>query len=66
MPFENPRTKKIQHYQNLYAYTGIVRNLKWHEYYTSSHESHFVVYAGSSYFPSNHPDVYMLLYQKPC
>ena len=32
MPCENPRIKKIQYYQNPYAYTGIVRNGKYPEY----------------------------------
>ena len=54
MPCENPGTKKIQYYQSLYAYTSTARNEKWPEYQTFQHEINIVVYAGSSYFPSNH------------
>ena len=61
MPCKNPGTKKIQYYQSLYAYTSTERNAKWPEY-----EIHIVVYAGSSYFPSNHTAVYMLFFQIPC
>ena len=59
---ENPRTKRIQHYQNINTDAGIVRYQRGPDYQISQHESHIVVYEKYRYFLSNHTAAYALLF----